>query len=74
MKAKELAALLLENPEAEVLIMNDYGEIIDATYTTLCTKGEELQEGSASSKFLKCSGTYQWPVSTTDVIFIGGEE
>lgn len=74
MKAKELAKLLLENPESEVVIMNDYGEVIDCTYITICNKGEELREGSANSKYLKNNGVYSWPTSTKDIVFIGGEE
>ena len=74
MKAKELAKLLLENPESEVVIMNDNGEVIDCTYITICNKGEELQEGSSRSQYLTGSTPYKWPVSTKDIIFIGGEE
>ena len=44
------------------------------SFEYICNKGEELQEGSSRSQYLTGSTPYKWPVSTKDIIFIGGEE
>ncbi|BEH88358.1 hypothetical protein [Klebsiella phage phiKp_21] len=44
------------------------------SFEYICNKGEELQEGSSRSQYLTGSTPYKWPVSTEDIIFIGGKE
>lgn len=72
MKAKELAELLLQHPDAKVIVCDEEMFLVNASKVTVYEKDEMIKEGDGSTKSedLTSLGIYDYPICNTQVIFI----